>query len=89
MPPEYIVKLAQTTLETALVMSAPLLIGLALLTLAINVVQVLTSLQDPTISTVPRLLATAAAAVLMGPWLLHKLAQFALQVLGDFRPLLQ
>jgi len=89
MSPEMVVKLGQATLETAVVVAAPLLIALAAVSLAINVVQVLTSLQDNTISSVPRLLVTAAGAVLMGPWMLHRLAQFAMQVLGDFQELLR
>ena len=55
----------------------------------INVVQVLTSLQDNTISSVPRLLATAVGAILLMPWMLRKLALFTLQMFADFRPLLR
>ena len=36
--------------------------------------QVLTSLQDNTISSVPRLLATAVGAIVLMPWMLRKLA---------------
>ena len=45
-----------------------------LVSLLINLVQVLTSLQDMTISTVPRLLATAVGAILLMPWMLRQLA---------------
>jgi len=89
MTPEIVVKLGQTTLETAVILAAPLLIALALVSLAINVVQVLTSLQDNTISSVPRLLATAVGAVVLMPWMLRKLALFTIQVLGDFQSLLR
>jgi len=52
-------------------------------------VQVLTSLQDNTISSVPRLLATAVGAILLMPWMLRKLTLFTLQMFSDFRPLLR
>ncbi len=89
MSPEVVVKLGQATLETAVLLAAPLLLSLALVSLAINIVQVLTSLQDNTISSVPRLLATAVGAILLMPWMLRKLSLFTLQVLADFRPLLR
>lgn len=89
MSPEIVVKLGQNTLETAVILAAPLLAVLAVVSLVINAVQVLTSLQDNTISSVPRLLATAVGAILLMPWMLRKLALFALQVLADFRPLLR
>ncbi len=89
MSSETVVRLGQMTLETAVLLAAPLLIALAGVSLLINVIQVLTSLQDNTISSVPRLLATAVGAVLLMPWMLRKLALFAVQVFGDFRPWLR
>jgi flagellar biosynthesis protein FliQ len=89
MSPELIVKLGQNTLETAVLLAGPLLIALAAVSLLINVVQVLTSLQDNTISSVPRLLATAVGAILLMPWMLRKLTLFTLQMFADFRPLLR
>lgn len=89
MASEVVVKLGQMTLETALLMAAPLLLALALVSLLINIVQVLTSLQDSTISSVPRLLATAAGAVVLMPWMLRKISLFTLQVFADFRPWLR
>jgi flagellar biosynthetic protein FliQ len=89
MSAEEVVQLGQSTLRTAVMLAAPLLISLALISLAINLVQVLTSLQDNTISSVPRLLATAVGAILLMPWMLRKLALFTLQIMADFRPLLR
>jgi len=84
-----IVMLGQRTLQTAVMLAAPLLIALALVSLVINLVQVLTSLQDNTISSVPRLLATAVGAIVLMPWMLRKLAVFTVQMFADFRPLLR
>jgi flagellar biosynthetic protein FliQ len=89
MSSEVVVTLGKSTLETAVLLAAPLLIALALVSLAINVVQVLTSLQDNTISSVPRLIATAIGAILLMPWMLRKLSLFTLQVFADFRPFLR
>lgn len=89
MSSEIVVRLGQMTLETAVLLAAPLLIALALVSLLINIVQVLTSLQDNTISSVPRLLATAFGAVLLMPWMLRRLSLFTLQVMADFRPWLR
>lgn len=89
MSSEIVVRLGQMTLETAVMLAAPLLIALAVVSLLINVVQVLTSLQDNTISSVPRLLATACGAVLLMPWMLRRLSLFTLQVFADFRPWLR
>jgi len=89
MGPEHVVAILRQTLETALWMGAPLLIVATLVGLLINVVQVLTSLQETTISTVPRLFAVAAAALLLMPWMVRRIDTFTLQLFSDFRPFLR
>ncbi len=89
MGPQHTVEVMRRTIETALWIGAPLLIVATLISLLISLVQVLTSLQDTTISTVPRLFAVAAATLLLMPWMAHRLAAFTLEMFSDFRPLLQ
>lgn len=86
---EHVIAIMRQTIETALWMGAPLLIVATVVGLLINVVQVLTSLQETTVSTVPRLFAVAAATLLLMPWMVHRLTAFTLQVLSDFRPLVR
>lgn len=83
---EQVVSLGRSTLEMALLLSAPLL-GVALaVSLLLNIVQVLTSLQENTLAAVPRLAAVAAAAFLLMPWMLRRMEGFTLQIFSDFRP---
>ena len=63
---EQVVGLFRHTLEMALLMGAPLLLIAVTVSLLVNVAQVLTSLQDQTLSTVPRL-AVMALAIGGGP----------------------
>ncbi|HTY83624.1 MAG TPA: flagellar biosynthetic protein FliQ [Silvibacterium sp.] len=86
---DHVVEILRRTIETALWMGAPLLVIATVVGLLINVVQVLTSLQETTISTVPRLFAVAAATVLLMPWMVRRLASFTLQLFSDFRPFLR
>jgi flagellar biosynthetic protein FliQ len=85
MSSELIVALGQKTLETAVLVAAPLLVVLAVVSLLISVAQTLTSLQDATIACVPKLFAAALAAIVGMPWMLRKLSVFTLQLFGDFR----
>jgi len=83
---DQIVVLLRQTIETALWIGAPLLVAAVAVGLAINVVQVLTSLQDMTVSTVPRLAAVAAAVLLLLPWMVRRMAMFTVQLFSDFHP---
>jgi flagellar biosynthetic protein FliQ len=83
---DQIVALLRHTIETALWMGAPLLGAAVVVGLLINVAQVLTSLQDATLSTVPRLAAVAAAILLLMPWMVRRIAMLTVQVFSDFGP---
>lgn len=85
---EQVVALARGSLEIALWLGAPLLAIATVVSLLINVVQTLTSLQDATIATVPRLVAVAVAALLFLPWMLRKLMFYTIGLWSDFHPYL-
>ena len=88
MPMETVVDLGRKTLEAALMVCAPVLLIATIVSVLINVVQVLTSMQEMTLATVPRLLATAAAILFLMPWMLRRLTQFTVHILSDFHPFL-
>jgi flagellar biosynthesis protein FliQ len=83
---EQVVALFRHTLQMALLMGAPLLLIAVTVSLLVNVAQVLTSLQDQTLSTVPRLAAMAVAILLLFPWMLRKLMFFTIGLWSDFHP---
>ena len=83
---EAVIALARQTLQTALWMGAPLLVIVMLVSLLINIGQVLTSLQDVTISTIPRLAVVGITTFLLLPWMLRKMVMFTVHLFSDFRP---
>ncbi|HTR67819.1 MAG TPA: flagellar biosynthetic protein FliQ [Terriglobales bacterium] len=78
-----IVELGQRTLFEVFRVGGPILAIAIAVSLLINVVQVLTSLQDTTISTVPRLLSAAAGVFVLMPWMWRQLAQFTVQIFSN------
>jgi len=69
-------------MKEVFIIAAPILALAVIVSLLINIVQVLTSLQETTISAVPRLLSVGGAVFVLMPWMFH----FALQLLSDFHP---
>ena len=71
-------------LLTTFWLSLPLLaIGLVV-GVVIGVLQIVTSLQDPTFSTVPRLAAFFAGLLILLPWMTMKLISYTTITFGDF-----
>lgn len=83
---DQIVAILRHTIETAVWTGGPLLVAAVAVGLVINVLQVLTSLQDMTVATVPRLAAVAAAVLVLMPWMTRRIEVFTVQVLSDFHP---
>lgn len=79
-----IVELGQRTLLEVFRIGGPVLVIAIAVSLIVNVVQVLTSLQDQTLSTVPRLLGAAAGIFVLMPWMWRQMAQFTIQIFSDF-----
>jgi flagellar biosynthetic protein FliQ len=71
--------------RTALIMSvkigAPILIAGIIVGLGISVLQAITSIQDQTISTVPKIIVMIAAAVAIMPWVVQRLVEYAAELL--------
>jgi flagellar biosynthesis protein FliQ len=82
------VTLARQTLEITLWLTAPVLLVAIVVGLVISVLQVMTSIQDTTISTVPRLASVALVIFILMPWFIRKLVMYTAQLLSDFRPYL-
>jgi len=85
MTPEQVVQLARQTIEAAFWVAAPVLLSAVVTGLIINIGQVLTSIQDTTVSTVPRLAAVGVILFVLAPWILHHLLVFTRALFGDFR----
>jgi len=85
MSAEMAVELARRTMETAFLVSAPILVVATAMGLLVSLIQVMTSVQDMTLSTVPKLFAVALATFLLLPWSLRIVTKFTLDVLTDFR----
>lgn len=85
MTPEQVVELSRRTIEAAFWVAMPILLSAMFVGLVINIGQVLTSIQDMTVSTVPRLVAVGVIIFFLTPWMLHHLVVFTETLFADFR----
>ena len=86
---DQVVSLARLMLMEVVILTAPILLIAVAVSLLVNVVQVLTSLQDQTLSTIPRLLATGTALFILMPWMLRHLTSYTTTLLSDFHKVLE
>ena len=76
------VGLLNNLLWNVMLVAGPVLIAALLIGLIISVLQVATQLQEMTLSYVPKLFVAALMLILLGPWMLHRVTQFAIAMLS-------
>jgi flagellar biosynthetic protein FliQ len=84
MSPDVVVQLARETLLTAMLLAMPILAVATVVSLLINIAQVMTSIQEHTVATVPRIVVVAVTTFVLLPWMLRKLMDFTVQLFADF-----
>lgn len=86
---DQVVSMGRLMLVEVAVLIAPVLGVVLLVSFVVSILQVLTSLQDQTLSAVPRLLATGAVLFLLMPWMWRHLAMYTLHLFSDFHEVLR
>ena len=84
-----VVSMGRMMLQEVMLLTAPILLVAICVSLVVNVIQVLTSLQDQTLSSVPRLLATGTALFILMPWMWRHLSTYTILLFSDFQKVLQ
>lgn len=84
MDTDQVVQLMRQLLIEAVMLSAPLLISAALVSLVVSLLQTLTSVQEQTLTAVPRLAAVFVVTMAAMPWMIHRLTGYTLRLFSDF-----
>lgn len=80
----FIVEFAMESIKTALLLSAPML-GFGLITgLTVSIFQAVTSIQELTLTFIPKILAVFFSLILFFPWLLQLMLNFTSKILINF-----
>ncbi len=83
MSSDFALALTNEMLWVAIVISAPVL-GLSMLVgLSISIIQVVTQIQEMSLTFVPKIIAVAFALIIFGPWMLSILLRFASGLIGN------
>ena len=69
-------------LWNSMLVAGPILAAALMVGLIVSILQVATQLQEMTLSYVPKLLVSGFALILLGPWMIHRITQFAIEMIA-------
>ncbi len=83
MTEDFVVHMFREAFYTLFLISAPALLVSLLIGLVISIFQAATSIQEPTLTFVPKIVVMAAVIVLTLPWVLDVLITFTVSLFGQ------
>ncbi|MEJ0027202.1 MAG: flagellar biosynthetic protein FliQ [Rhizomicrobium sp.] len=79
---DWALRLMNEMLWNVMVVAGPVLLAALATGLLISVLQVATQLQEMTLSYVPKLFVSATVLLLLGAWMMHRITQFAIEMVA-------
>jgi flagellar biosynthetic protein FliQ len=77
--------LGRHTLETVLLLAAPILLACMIVGVVVTLLQAVTSIRDMTLTIVPKLLTVGLVTLLFGSWMLQVILRFANEIFGHIQ----
>jgi flagellar biosynthesis protein FliQ len=84
MNPDQVAELMRQLMKESLILAAPVLLSSALISFLLSLVQTLTSLQEQSLTSVPRLAAVAFILLVGMPWFLGRMATYTILLFTNF-----
>lgn len=84
MTPEMVVEIFRHTLLATFWLAFPILLIGFVVGIGVSLLQVLTSIQDPSFGAVPRLSAFLVGLLVLLPWMTTRMISFTTAMLADF-----
>ena len=79
-----VLDIARDTIFNIVIISAPLLLVSLIVGLIISIFQTVTSIQEQTLTFVPKILAIFASIIFLGHWMLNNMVEYMVNLWSDF-----
>ena len=79
-----VMDISREAIYTVILTAAPLLLTSLVVGLIISIFQTVTSIQEQTLTFVPKILAVFAMMLLIGAWMLNNMSSFMTRLWSDF-----
>ncbi|MGK5081702.1 flagellar biosynthesis protein FliQ [Bdellovibrionota bacterium FG-1] len=83
MTEEMVMGIAAEAIKTTIYLAGPLLLAAMGIGIIVSVLQAVTQINESTLTFIPKMVAVILVLVVMAPWMLEILQNYATQVLGS------
>ncbi len=75
---ETAIEMLRSLITVSLTVMTPVILAALVVGVAVSLLQAITSIQEPTLSFAPKLLAVGAVIIIGAPWMIRQLMQFTI-----------
>ena len=75
---ETAIEMLRSLITVSLTVMTPVILAALVVGVAVSLLQAITSIQEPTLSFAPKLLAVGAVIIVGAPWMIRQLMQFTI-----------
>jgi flagellar biosynthetic protein FliQ len=85
MDSSFVLYLSRHTLETTLLLAAPILLTCIIVGIVVTLLQAVTSIRDMTLTIVPKLMAVGVIILISGGWILDVVLKFTNEIFNHIQ----
>ncbi len=89
MSTELVLHISYETIKIILLISMPMLLAGLIVGVLISIIQVMTQIQEMTLTFVPKMIVVFIVAMICGPWMLRKLMDFTVFIMSNIPTLVR
>jgi flagellar biosynthetic protein FliQ len=75
---ETAIEMLRSLITVSLTVVTPVIVAALVVGVAVSLLQAITSIQEPTLSFAPKLIAIGAVIIIAAPWMIRQLMQFTI-----------
>jgi flagellar biosynthetic protein FliQ len=75
---ETAIEMLRSLITVSLTVMTPVIVAALVVGVAVSLLQAITSIQEPTLSFAPKLIAVGAVIIVAAPWMIRQLMQFTI-----------
>ena len=82
MTEEFVMNLGHNALMTMVYLAGPVLIAAMAVGIVVSILQAITQINEQTLTFIPKMVAVILVLVVMGPWMLRVMQEYAISIFG-------
>lgn len=83
MSEEMVLQIGADAIRTTMLLAGPMLLAAMVIGIVISILQAITQINEATLTFIPKMIAVVVVLLIMAPWMIEVMKQYATEVIGS------